>query len=113
MGQKTHPFGFRLGITKNWVSRWFNMKDYPVWLKEDKLIREYVRKRIERKGQPSGISKIIIERKPKKIKILLRTFLIWASPLWILYVLGHPKERILEKTHLWYFFIISSGLSSE
>ncbi len=73
MGQKTHPYGFRLGITKNWVSRWFNMKDYPVWLKEDKLIREYIRKRIERKGQPSGISKIIIERKPKKIKIIIHS----------------------------------------
>ena len=44
--------------------------------------------------------------KSKKIKILLRTFLIWASPLWTFYLLGHPKERILEKIHIWYFFVI-------
>ena len=48
MGQKVHPYGFRVGITKNWISRWFNMKEYPEWLKEDKLIRDYIQKRIER-----------------------------------------------------------------
>lgn len=73
MGQKVHPYGFRVGITKNWISRWFNVKQFPEWLKEDKLIREYIHKRIERKGQPSGISKIIIERKPKKIKIVIHS----------------------------------------
>ncbi len=73
MGQKVHPYGFRVGITKNWISRWFNMKEYPEWLKEDKLIRDYIQKRIERKGQPSGIAKIIIERKPKKIKIVIHS----------------------------------------
>ena len=71
MGQKTHPYGFRLGITKNWISRWFNMKDYADWLKEDQLIREYITKRIEKKGETNGIARIIIERKGKKVKIII------------------------------------------
>ncbi len=71
MGQKTHPYGFRVGITKNWLSRWFNRKEYAEWLMEDKLIRDYIKKRIERKGEATGISKIIIERTKEKIKIII------------------------------------------
>ncbi|MFO8062307.1 MAG: 30S ribosomal protein S3 [bacterium] len=73
MGQKVHPYGFRVGITKDWRSRWFDLKNYPALIKEDKLIRDYIRKRIETTGQVSGISRIIIERKPKKIKIVVHS----------------------------------------
>ena len=41
MGQKTHPIGFRLGIVKPWVSRWFATRDMPALLKEDELVRKY------------------------------------------------------------------------
>ena len=42
MGQKTNPIGFRLGVTKQWRSRWFATKDYPQLLKEDDLLRKYL-----------------------------------------------------------------------
>ena len=37
MGQKVHPFGFRLGYNKNWQSRWFSKKDYPAFVFEDRF----------------------------------------------------------------------------
>ncbi len=46
MGQKTHPIGFRLGIVKQWMSRWFATKDMPALLKEDELIRKYLKTRL-------------------------------------------------------------------
>ena len=38
MGQKVHPFGFRLGYNKNWQSRWFSKKEYPAFVYEDSKI---------------------------------------------------------------------------
>ena len=46
MGQKTHPTGFRLGIVQPWRSRWFATKDMPALLKEDELIRKYLKTRL-------------------------------------------------------------------
>ena len=46
MGQKTHPIGFRLGIVKQWRSRWFANRDFPALLKEDELIRKYLKTRL-------------------------------------------------------------------
>ena len=46
MGQKTHPYGFRLGIIKPWRSRWFARKDFAELLQEDDLIRKYLRTRL-------------------------------------------------------------------
>ncbi len=46
MGQKTHPYGFRLGIVKHWKSRWFATKDMPALLKEDELVRKYLHARL-------------------------------------------------------------------
>ena len=59
MGQKTHPLGFRLGVTKTWVSRWFSERDYSGYLKEDIAIRKYIMKRLTR----AGVSKVEIERR--------------------------------------------------
>ena len=42
MGQKTHPTGFRLGIVKDWTSRWYAERDFPRLLKEDETIRQYL-----------------------------------------------------------------------
>ena len=39
MGQKVHPYGFRLGYNKNWQSRWFSKKDYPAFVYEDHEVR--------------------------------------------------------------------------
>ena len=46
MGQKTHPIGLRLGIVKQSSSRWFATKDMPALLKEDELIRKYLKTRL-------------------------------------------------------------------
>ena len=42
MGQKVHPIGFRLGIIKTWDSKWYEEKNYALWLHEDIHIREFV-----------------------------------------------------------------------
>ena len=46
MGQKTHPIGFRLGISKTWRSTWFAKKDFPMLIKEDALLRKYLKARL-------------------------------------------------------------------
>ncbi|MGB9668178.1 MAG: 30S ribosomal protein S3 [Thermosulfidibacteraceae bacterium] len=58
MGQKVHPIGFRLGITKDWLSKWYADKDYAKKLHEDLRIRSIIKK----KFYHAGISKVIIER---------------------------------------------------
>jgi len=62
LGQKTHPVGFRLGISKTWNSRWYSQRDFKVNLEEDIMLRRYVQKRLAR----AGVSKIEIERRTSK-----------------------------------------------
>ncbi len=65
MGQKVHPIGFRLGITKGWEANWFNGTDFKDNLLEDKKIREFIYKRFPK----AGISRILIERTMKTLEI--------------------------------------------
>jgi small subunit ribosomal protein S3 len=69
LGQKTHPVGFRLGVVKDWRSRWFAGKDFAELLKEDLMLRRYVRSRLQR----AGVSIIEIERAPKRVTINIHT----------------------------------------
>jgi len=69
MGQKVHPYGFRLGYTKDWRSRWFSKKDYASLLHEDIELREDIRRRLHH----AGISRIDIERAANKLKIDVHT----------------------------------------
>jgi small subunit ribosomal protein S3 len=69
MGQKTNPIGFRLGVTKQWRSRWFANKDYPKLVKEDDLLRKYLKTRLEH----AAIADIHIERKPGKVVVTVHT----------------------------------------
>lgn len=69
MGQKVHPFGFRLGYNKNWQSRWFSKKEYPAFVHEDNKIRAYVKKLLYN----AGLSKIEIERAGGKVRLILST----------------------------------------
>lgn len=69
MGQKTHPIGFRLGFITNWHSSWYDDKSFSTKLKEDSMIRTYVKKRFEN----GGIAKIEVERTPKKITLTIHT----------------------------------------
>jgi len=73
MGQKTNPIGFRLGVTKQWRSRWFATKEYPQLLKEDDLLRKYLRLRRFPGNASPAIADIIIERKPGKVVVTLHT----------------------------------------
>ena len=69
MGQKTSPIGFRLGIVKPWRSRWFNHKHMPEWLAEDEMIRNYLKNRLSH----AAISRVEIERTPKRITVMIFT----------------------------------------
>ncbi len=69
MGQKVHPYGFRLGYTKTWISRWFAKKDYPSFVFEDSKVRKFVKTSLFH----AGISKIEIERAGGKIKLIIHT----------------------------------------
>ena len=70
MGRKVHPIGFRLGINKPWLGRWYaEGKEYTNQLHQDMEIRELVKKEAER----AGVSGIEIERYPGKVKVSLHT----------------------------------------
>ncbi|MEA3432782.1 MAG: 30S ribosomal protein S3 [candidate division WOR-3 bacterium] len=67
MGQKTHPYGFRLGITKNWKSRWITKNKFKEYITEDATIRKYIEKRFVR----AAISDVEIERTEAKLTITI------------------------------------------
>ncbi len=66
MGQKVNPHGLRVGIIKEWDTKWYaNKKDYSKYLVEDNTIRKFIKKKL----YIAGISKIEIERAANKVKI--------------------------------------------
>jgi len=69
LGQKVHPIGFRLGITKTWDSRWYAEKEFPKFVVEDKKIRDFIKKQLYH----AGISKIEIERAANRVRIRIHT----------------------------------------
>ena len=70
MGQKINPIGFRLGVQKNWSSKWFtNSKNYPALLINDIKVREFLNKKLVN----AAVSKIIIERPAKNAKVTIMT----------------------------------------
>lgn len=70
MGQKTHPRGFRLGISQTWDSRWYaDRREYAKLVHEDLHFREFLKSRLNH----TGVSKIEIERAADKVKITLWT----------------------------------------
>ena len=69
MGQKTHPYGFRLGISKDWKSRYYARRDMPALLREDELLRNYLKARMGH----AAIADIHIERKPGKVVVTIHT----------------------------------------
>jgi small subunit ribosomal protein S3 len=69
VGQKAHPIGLRLGIIKTWDSNWYDEKSFAGKLTEDMSIRTYVRNRLKK----AGISRIQIERTPKRAVITINT----------------------------------------
>jgi small subunit ribosomal protein S3 len=69
MGQKTHPYGFRLGVTKTWRSRWFAKQDYAKLLKEDLDLKDSLRERLK----AAGVSSIEVDRPGNKLRVTIRT----------------------------------------
>jgi len=69
VGQKVHPFGFRLGFNKTWRSRWYSDRDYAKLLHEDLTLREDLKKRLSH----AGVSEIDIERTANKMRINIYT----------------------------------------
>lgn len=70
MGQKIHPIGFRLSVTKNWSSKWYaNKKTFGTALAEDHKAREFLKKKLAH----ASISRIVIERSSKNARVTLLT----------------------------------------
>lgn len=88
MGQKVHPIGFRLGITKTWDNRWYADKEYATLLLEDDKLRTWLKKRLEH----ASVSKIIIERPAKKARINIHS----ARPGIIIGKKGTDIEKLKE-----------------
>ncbi len=69
MGQKVNPHGLRVGVIKDWDSKWYAEADFADCLVEDYKIREYLKKKL----YSAGISKIEIERASDKVKVIVYT----------------------------------------
>ncbi len=69
MGQKVHPKGLRIGIIKDWESRWYAEKDYADLLHEDIKIREYIENRLKN----AAVSSVEIERAANRVNITIHT----------------------------------------
>jgi len=69
VGQKVHPYGFRLGVTTDWKSRWFAEKDYEKWLIEDWRIRSWLMGELA----TAAVSRVDIERTRDRLKVDIHT----------------------------------------
>lgn len=70
MGQKIHPTGFRLAVTKNWSSKWFaNSHDFAAQLKQDIEVREFLKKRLAH----ASVGRVVIERPAKSARITIHS----------------------------------------
>ena len=69
MGQKVHPYGFRVGIVKPWLSKWYAKKNYAELLHEDIRFREEVKKKL----YSTGVSRVMVERAARKVKVIIHT----------------------------------------
>jgi len=92
LGQKTHPIGIRLGITRTWDSRWYLKKGYAEQLLEDLTIK----KEIKAKLFHAGVAKIEIERAGQKIRVIIHT----ARPGIIIGKKGSEVEKLRKDLEL-------------
>ena len=70
MGQKTNPIGFRLGIIKQWNSRWYAAdRNFADLVHEDMMIKRYIHQRLDN----AGIARVVISRAPKKVSVDIMT----------------------------------------
>lgn len=93
MGQKSHPLGFRVGITEPWRSRWFAPKAlYGELLVEDFRIREYVDRRLNRTAPYAAVAEIAIERTREELTIIIKS----ARPGLVIGPKGAEVDKLRE-----------------
>lgn len=86
MGQKVHPIGMRVGVIRDWESRWYAEKDFGNLLHEDVLIRDYIFKNLK----DAYVSRVEIERSKNRVDIIIRT----ARPGVVIGVNGANIEKV-------------------
>ena len=87
MGQKVNPVGIRLGITRDWTSRWFaNTRNYPAYILQDWQVREFLKKKLSE----ASVSRIHIERAARRANITINT----ARPGVVIGKKGEDIERL-------------------
>ena len=91
MGQKVNPHGLRVGVIKDWDSKWYAEKDFADYLVEDHEIRTYLKKRL----YSAGVSKIEIERASDRVKITIYT----AKPGVVIGKGGAEIEKVKKEYH--------------
>lgn len=93
MGQKTHPVGFRLGIIKQWNSRWYaSDKNFADLVYEDMMVKRYIHKRLDN----AGIARVIISRAPKKVTVDIMT----ARPGIVIGRRGAEVDKLREELQM-------------
>src|ERR1044071_9388735 len=92
MGQKVNPYGFRLGVTTDWKSRWFADREYKEYVVEDWKIRDYLTKQLER----AAVSRIEVERTRDRLRIDLQT----ARPGIVIGRRGAEADRLRHNLEL-------------
>jgi small subunit ribosomal protein S3 len=91
MGQKVNPIGIRLGITRDWVSKWYASKrQFPVLILTDFQVRQFLKKKLA----DASVSRILIERAAKKVNITIQT----ARPGIVIGKKGEDIERLRAET---------------
>src|SRR5436305_35198 len=88
MGQKVNPYGFRLGITTDWKSRWFADRDYQNYVIEDWKIRDYLTRQLER----AAVSRIEVERTHDRLRVDVHT----ARPSIVIGRRGAEADRLRD-----------------
>ena len=91
MGQKVNPIGIRLGITRDWVSKWYaNKRQFPLLVYTDFRVREFLKKKLAE----ASVSRISIERAAKKVNITIQT----ARPGIVIGKKGEDIEKLRQQT---------------
>src|SRR5210317_1308001 len=94
MGQKVHPTGIRLGIVKDWSSKWYaDSATFPEYIRQDHVVREFIKKKLK----DASVSRIGIERPAKKANITIHT----ARPGIVIGKKGEDIEKLrAEVAHM-------------
>ena len=91
MGQKVNPVGIRLGITRDWVSKWYaGKKQFPAHVHTDFRVREFLKKKLA----DASVSRVQIERAAKRVNITIQT----ARPGIVIGKKGEDIEKLRQET---------------